>query len=99
MKLKICGESEIPVGGSKVIRILARRVAVFNLDGTLYAIEADCKHMKANLASVELNGTVITCPLHGWRYDIPTGECLEEKWAALKTFPVFVENGYIWVDV
>ena len=97
--MKICGENDIPVGGSKSIRILARRIAVFNLDGDFYAIEADCKHMKANLSTGEINGMVIACPVHGWRYDIPTGECLDEQWAKLKTFAVFVENGYIWVDV
>ncbi len=99
MRIKICREDDIPVGKSRSLKVLAKRVAVFNLDGTLHAIEADCKHMRANLTTGELDGRVIVCPMHGWRYDIPTGECLEEKWAKLKIFPVFVENGYIWVDI
>jgi len=99
VRFKICRQEELREGGVKTAKILARTVAVFNLDGQLYGLEGDCKHMKASLASGKIEGTIITCPMHGWRYDIPSGECLEESWARLKTYKAYVEDGHIWVDI
>lgn len=78
---------------------MARTVAVFRVNGELYGIEADCKHMKASIAHGKIKGHTITCPAHGWQYDITTGACLNEPWAQLKTFPVVVEDGQVYVEV
>jgi nitrite reductase/ring-hydroxylating ferredoxin subunit len=99
MRVKVCKAEDIEEGKARKVSIMARNIAVFKLDGKLYGLEADCKHMKACVADGKIEGRVVTCPMHGWRYDIPTGECLEESWARLKTFPAFEENGSIWVDV
>jgi len=99
MRVKVCKESELKEGDSRVVSILAKRVAVFKLNGELFGMEGDCKHMKQSIAEGKIEGTVITCPHHGWRYDIPSGECLEESWAKLKTYVAYVEDGHVWVDV
>lgn len=99
MLIRVCRADEIPEGGAKLVRVLARRVAVFRLDGQLYAIEADCKHMKASLVGGRIEGTVITCPAHGWRYDITTGECLTEPWARLRQYETKVNGGVIYLNL
>jgi len=99
MRVKICRDEDLKDGAARSVKILARNIAVFRIDGVIYGLEADCKHMKANLATGTISGSVVECAMHNWRYDIPTGECLDEEWAKLKTYPAFVEDGYIWVDV
>lgn len=99
MRLKICREDELSDGGVKTLRVMARTVAVFRISGNLYGLEADCKHMRASIASGSISGTTITCPAHGWKYNIVTGDCLNEPWAKLKTYPVEVQDGWIWVEI
>ena len=99
MKIKICKKSELKEGQGISKKILARRIALFMLNGKYYAIEGDCKHQKAPLDSGKLDGTVVECSWHGWRYDIPSGECLTEKWAKLKTYPVYEEGEWLVTDL
>ena len=76
---------------------MARRVAVFNDNGKLYGIEADCKHMKASLASSSVQNGVVTCRWHGWQYLLATGKCLTVDGVQLKTYEVDVVNGDVWL--
>ncbi len=98
MKIKICKKSELKEGQGISKQILARRIAVFLIDGEYYAVEGDCKHQKAPLDTGKLEGCVLECAWHGWRYDVPSGECLTEKWAKLKTYRVAIEDDWLVVD-
>jgi len=89
---------EIPPGGNKSVRIGLRRIAVFNVGGTLYAIEDACAHMKAPLSQGRLKGTELTCTWHGWAYDIVTGRRKGKELGCVRTFPVKIEAGSILVD-
>lgn len=91
--------SDLPPGRTLEKRILARRVMVVNDAGRLYAVEGDCKHMKATLAGGRVEDGVVTCRMHGWRYDLETGECLTEPGFRLKTYPVEMEDDEIYVVV
>jgi nitrite reductase/ring-hydroxylating ferredoxin subunit len=99
MKIRVCGEQDLTEGNVKTARVLARTVAVIRIDGEFYGLEAGCKHMKASIARGKIEGHTIICPAHGWQYDIKTGACLNEPWAQLKTFPVVVEDGQVFVEV
>jgi nitrite reductase/ring-hydroxylating ferredoxin subunit len=61
-------------------------------------MEDACRHMKAPLSTGRLNGTTITCSWHGWKYDVTTGACHDKSWGAVRTFPVKVENGEVFVS-
>jgi nitrite reductase (NADH) small subunit len=99
MKIKICKDRDLIEGDVKTARVLARTIAVFRIEGVLYGLEADCKHMKASIARGKIEGHTITCPAHGWQYDVTTGNCLNEPWAQLKTYPVTVENEQIVIEI
>jgi nitrite reductase/ring-hydroxylating ferredoxin subunit len=90
--------SELPPGRCRSVRIGVRRVAVWNVGGTLHAMEDACRHMKAPLSTGRLEGTVLTCAWHGWKYDVTSGACLDPSWACVRRFPVKVENGMILVS-
>ena len=66
----------MPVGQGTVVTIANRDVALFNVDGTIYAMENACLHQGQSLGSSPLNGCVVTCRAHGWRYDVTTGNTL-----------------------
>ncbi len=93
----MCSLSELPPGKAIEKRILARRVAVFNVHGTLYGIESECKHMKATLAKGEIADNVLTCNWHHWKYDLLTGECLTHPDMKLKRYDVEIVNGEIFL--
>ncbi len=95
----MCKATELANGQVRSVRILAQTVIVVRLDGQIYGLEGNCKHMKASLASGEIDGSVIKCTMHGWRYDLLTGQCLNESWAKLKTYDTFEADGFVWVDV
>ena len=61
----------------KTFKLLGKNVAIFKeSDGTFFAMEVTCKHQGADLTEGKLEGNILTCPRHQWRYDISTGECL-----------------------
>ena len=96
-RIKIGPVGAIPPGASKGVSILGRRYAVFNIDGRLYGLDGSCKHMKASLVSARCEGTVVVCPMHGWKYDVTDGRCLTEAWARLDTYPVEVDEGEVFI--
>jgi nitrite reductase (NADH) small subunit len=98
-RIKMGKLSELPPGRSLEKRILARRVAVFNVAGTLYAIEGDCKHMKATLANGDVVDGILTCSWHGWQYDLNSGECLGRPGMRLKRYEVEIDGDDIYVLV
>ena len=56
-------------------------------------------HIKGPLGAGRLDGCVITCPWHGWQYDVRTGENEFDRAIALATFEVLVEDGEVKVAV
>jgi nitrite reductase/ring-hydroxylating ferredoxin subunit len=91
---------DIPEGEGKRVRVGLAVIVLFKIKGELFAVEGLCRHMKAPLefARVQPNQT-ITCGWHGWQYDLASGQCLTTSWAKLKTYPVKIENGQVWVGV
>jgi len=60
--------------GTSIERVAdGRRVAIANVDGTLHAIDGLCPHQGGPLGTGQLCGTVLTCPWHGWQFDVTTG--------------------------
>ena len=55
--------------------------------------------MKANLAAGRLYGNVVECAMHGWEYDVITGECLIVAHEPLRTHPVKIEDDHIWIGL
>jgi nitrite reductase (NADH) small subunit len=97
--IKVADTSEFATKRFKCFRYLAKTIAIFKTgEGEFYAIEADCKHQNANLLVSGLKGDVVTCARHGWQYNMVTGECLTEAWAALRKYPLKIEGTAIYVS-
>jgi nitrite reductase/ring-hydroxylating ferredoxin subunit len=90
---------DLASGHCKTIELSAgRELALYNVNGEFYATENFCPHQGAPLAAGILCDHVIECDLHGWQFDVRTGECLTvaEK---LETYEVVVEDGVIKILV
>lgn len=67
---------EIPAGSCRAIEIGKEKIALCNVDGTIYAIGDECSHADALLSQGHLEGTTIVCPWHSATFDVRTGEKL-----------------------
>jgi nitrite reductase/ring-hydroxylating ferredoxin subunit len=84
-----CARFELPDGDE---------LAVFNVNGEFYATGNLCPHRGAPLSEGALCGHVIECGLHGWQFDVRTGECLTGT-ETIKTYPLKVEDGMVVVGI
>ncbi len=83
----------------RYLTLLGRRVAVWRSDdGTFQAMEMVCRHQNGDLTRGERDGDIVTCPRHGWRYDLATGECLTEAWAGLRRYEVRERAGRLLIS-
>jgi nitrite reductase/ring-hydroxylating ferredoxin subunit len=89
---------DVPPGSARVVKAGDdRELALYNVDGEFYATQGQCLHLKGPLGDGELEEAVITCPWHGWQYDVRTGENEFDRAIQLETFEVVVEDGDVKV--
>ena len=94
----LCKESEVPEGRGKSVLVDGVDVALFKVNGNIFALENSCPHKGGPLAEGEItNGCCITCPLHNWEFDLKTGKSTGDDLLA-KTFPVKIDNGEVKVE-
>jgi nitrite reductase/ring-hydroxylating ferredoxin subunit len=96
--IKVAELDQLRPGARKLCTVDDRRIALFNLDGTIYAIDNHCTHRDGPVGAGQLNDTVITCPWHGWRFNVATGRCLEPGGKDLRQYPVSVEGNVVLID-
>jgi nitrite reductase/ring-hydroxylating ferredoxin subunit len=72
--VKMATLEELPPGGSKEVEHEGRIYALFNVAGTIYALDGICPHQGGPLADGAIEGTTVTCPWHGWQFDVCTGK-------------------------
>jgi 3-phenylpropionate/trans-cinnamate dioxygenase ferredoxin subunit len=89
---------DVPPGGMKRVDIGARRILLANVGGRFYAVDDTCTHEDASLSSGALRGEWVKCPLHGSRFNVRTGEVVEEPASEkLATYPVRIEADEVWI--
>ena len=95
---RLCEKSEVACGSVK--RIDELDIALFNLDGTFFAIKDVCTHDQAPLSEGELDGDTIVCPWHGACFSVRTGEALSlPAIEPVETFPVILQGDEVYVDI
>ena len=71
----------VPEGKMKHVEVGEKEILLANSEGRIYALCDRCSHMNASLSIGTLNGKVVTCPMHGARYDVTTGKKVAEPMA------------------
>ena len=90
--VKVATVDEVQPGTGKLVRAHDKPIALFNVDGTLYAVNQVCPHEGGPLAEGAVNGTVVTCPWHGWTFDVRTGEPDHPGGHAVSAYEVRLEG-------
>ena len=92
--------NQLSSGQRKLVTAKGHKIALFNLEGTLYAIDNSCPHSTGPLVEGRLFGTMITCPWHGSRFDISDGQCHSGPATTnIAIYPVQVEGEAIFIEI
>jgi nitrite reductase/ring-hydroxylating ferredoxin subunit len=97
--VKVVQTSDLQPGTGKVVEVKDKTIALFNVDGTFYAIDNTCLHRGGPLGEGELEDCVVTCPWHGWQFNVKTGVSETNPSAKVKTYEVKTEGSTVMIGV
>lgn len=96
--VEACRIDELPSGGRKLIKIDGTEIALFNLNGNIYAIKNRCPHRSGPLIRGFIDDAAgIKCPMHGWRFNLRDGS--SERPARAVVYQVKIENGWLYLSL
>jgi 3-phenylpropionate/trans-cinnamate dioxygenase ferredoxin component len=98
--IKIAPFDDLPDGRGVRVEIGEHRIAVFRVDGDVYAIGDRCSHAEASLAEGEVFDGEVECPRHGSAFDLATGE--PQTLPATRPVPVYttaVIDGDVYITI
>ena len=97
--VKVAELSEVTEGQPKAVQMGAgRSIALFNVDGKIYATDNQCPHMGYPLTRGTVRNGILTCDWHRRSFDLEGGGCFHVECDDLRTFPVEVRGNEIWID-
>jgi nitrite reductase/ring-hydroxylating ferredoxin subunit len=97
--VKVAKVNELPPGTAREFQADGRMIALFNVDGSFYAVDNTCLHRGGPLGQGTLEGEVVTCPWHGWQYNVKTGEAVFNEQIRVQCYEVMVEGDDICVGL
>ena len=95
--LKALPIAELPAGQCREALVAGKAVALFNVDGRVYALSNTCIHRGGPLGQGSLSGSSVMCPWHAWTYDVTTGESTVNPDLKVDRYEVKVEDGQVLV--
>jgi nitrite reductase (NADH) small subunit len=90
---------EVAPGTIQELEVAGKAVALANVGGKYYAINNTCLHRGGPLGQGPLEGNLVTCPWHGWEYDVTTGKIKQNPTVGVECYAVEVRDGEVFVDV
>ncbi len=103
--------ADVPPGTSTTVKAFGTTVAIFNVEGELFAVSNHCPHHGGPLCHGRISGTalpsrpyeyryglegrVLTCPWHGWEFDLESGRTIFDSSVRVKTYEAWVEDDKI----
>ena len=101
-----CAETDVPQDGGACVLIDDAQIAIFNFDrrGQWFATQNLCPHKQQMALSRGMIGSLgeqpkVACPFHKKTFSLQTGECLSGDDYQIKTYPIKVENGLVFVGI
>ena len=98
-RVRVAGVGELGPGENRVVEADGRSIAVFNVEGRYYAIDNVCPHRGGPLGEGDLDGPVIACPWHAWRWDVRTGANTNNPAVKVACYAVSEDAGGIFVQL
>lgn len=98
-RCRIAAASEIPPGEGREFVVSGNIIAVFNDQGVFHAMDGICPHAGGPLFKGRLKDKVVTCPWHGWQFDVTSGRhCLNAQ-LQHPAFSVTLKDGDLWLEI
>jgi nitrite reductase/ring-hydroxylating ferredoxin subunit len=92
-------KGELAPGGFRCVEVQGQRLLLYNVGGSYYATSATCAHLGGPLDEGLFEEGVVTCPWHGWQFDVCTGESIYDPGRSIATYPVKVVGDDLLVEV
>ncbi len=96
--LRAAKKDEIPVGSIREFQVNGKTIALANVNGTFYAVNNTCLHRGGPLGQGAMEDNIVTCPWHGWQYDVTTGKVAMNPTVGVEMYAVEVRGEDIFVD-
>jgi nitrite reductase (NADH) small subunit len=96
---KLCQIDELLANQGKEFLLHGKILAVFRTNEGVFAIDGMCAHQGGPIAQGKLEGFCVTCPWHGWQYDIRQGVNLLSQKPMLDCYPVEIRDDQVWVNL
>jgi nitrite reductase (NADH) small subunit len=90
---------DIPPGSIRAFQVDEEEIAIANVGGEFFATQQHCLHLRGPLGDGRLEGATLSCPWHGWQYDVTTGKNEFDQAIQLQTYEVKVEDGDVKVAI
>ena len=91
------GEENEFENGLRMVKVAGRQVVVCRLEGRLYAFDALCPHAGGPMELSEVAGTIVSCPLHAWRFDVSRDGVESHGYRGLDCKKIKTEDGGVYV--
>jgi nitrite reductase (NADH) small subunit len=98
-RVRLAAVEDVPPGEGRVVEAQGKTLALFNVDGAFYAIDNTCIHRGGPLGEGDLEGRVVSCPWHAWRWDVTTGANVNNPAVRVACFPVAVDRGDVFAEL
>ena len=98
-RARVARVGEIPEGEGRVVEAEGRTLALFNVGGAFYAIDNTCPHRGGPLGEGDVEGRVVSCPWHAWRWDVTTGGNANNPAVTVACYRVSVEGSSVFVEL
>ena len=101
LRVRVCARSDVHAGALRAFEVegVTWPVLVTVVDGAVVAVPGVCPHEDVELVTGRLERGELTCPGHGYVFDLRTGRCGHDATLELRRYPVTIVGGEVWVDL
>jgi nitrite reductase/ring-hydroxylating ferredoxin subunit len=97
--VKAAEKRDLAEGTGRVVNVEGRSIALFRVKDEYFAMANVCLHRGGPLGEGSLNGSTVTCPWHGWKFDIRTGSFTVIPTLKVTTYKVKEQDGSVMVEI
>jgi nitrite reductase/ring-hydroxylating ferredoxin subunit len=95
--IRVCAVEDCPPGEARELVAGERIIALYNVAGEFYALDGICPHQGGPLGKGFLNGCIVTCPWHGFQFDVTTGQHQTSASLVHPSYPVKLEANEVFI--
>jgi nitrite reductase (NADH) small subunit len=98
VRVKVLDLAVLAPGQTELVTVDGEDVALFRRGEEVFAIGNQCPHQGGNLCDGIVEGDIVTCPLHGWEFDLRSGACMTVPGESVTRYAVSIDDGAVLVE-